>query len=78
MSDKLDLIVKDLKYQLSFELETLDWDYFIETAQKAKDAVEKEFKEDQEFDDDDFKEILKAGQKLFTLYVILMIILHFA
>lgn len=34
---------KDLKFQLSFE--NMDWDYFIETAQRAKDAQEREREE---------------------------------
>ena len=43
MDDKteLDLLRADLVHQLSIPDE-LDWDYFLETAQRAKDQADKE------------------------------------
>lgn len=32
--------VADLKFQLTFESETLDWDYFIQTAIECKNMQE--------------------------------------
>lgn len=35
----LDILREDLKFQLTFEPDTFDWDHFIETAQRAKRAA---------------------------------------
>lgn len=38
----LETIKEDLKYQLTFETDSFDWDYFLEIAQEAKKIAEKE------------------------------------
>ena len=36
----LEDLVKDLKYQLTFDQDNFDWDYFIKTAESAKQTQE--------------------------------------
>lgn len=39
MNDDMEILKEDLKHQLKFE--HMDWDYFIETAERAKTEAEK-------------------------------------
>lgn len=36
----LELLIRDLKYQLTYE--EIDWEYFIDTAKRAKEQQETE------------------------------------